>query len=317
MAGDPDLERTRRFSVEEVKRILGLTEPTADRLFAKGRAVLGQDRANQCLELAKLAPLTRRHIPTSAIASLLAGTTELGPEWWSASHRELTFEREWAERGAPNKLLAAGHDDPEKEEGGSCLALLGEWISDDAANRTWGLPVDHVDIQDSAIDGRIVLPDDANPGDRLTAAYGPGGRVWVDVVEREGSTGNGPGPFGSRLAEHGLHDVAEVRAAWAMAASAAPVRLPGEMAGRASDPYSAKLDAGDSRCLFEWAVTNGANARELAGPWRTKDALWSARLRMGLLFSRPGVWITFDEALVGLIDDDHEALSNALAALGC
>jgi hypothetical protein len=89
------------------------------------------------------------------------------------------------------------------------------------------------------------------------------------------------------------------------------------MAGRASDPYSAKLDAGDSRCLFEWAVANGANARELAGPWRTKDALWSARLRMGLLFSRPGVWITFDEALVGLIDDDREALSIALAALGC
>ena len=317
MAGDPDLERTRRYSVAEVKRIIGLAEPTADRLFAKCRAVLGQDRANQCLELAKLAPLTRRHIPTSAIASLLAGTTELSPEWWSSSHKELTFEREWTNRDVPNKVLAAGHSDLETEEGGSCLALLGEWISEDAAVKAWGAPIDHVDIWDASVDGRVVLPADAKAGDRFTAVYAPGGRVWVDVVEREGATGNDPEHYGSRLAERKLHDVAEVRAAWAMAASAAPVRLPGEMAGRASDPYSAKLDAGDSRCLFEWAVANGANVRELAGPWRTKDALWSARLRMGLLFTRPGLWITFDEALVGLIDDDNVALSNAFAALGC
>jgi hypothetical protein len=317
MAGDPDLERTRRFSASEVKRIVGLTEPTADRLFAKCRTVLGQDRANQCLELAKMAPLTRRHIPTSAIASLLAGTTELGADWWAAPHRELTFEREWIDRGAPNKMLAAGHDDPKTDEGGSCLSLLGEWIADDAADKAWGMPIDHVDLNDPAVDGRVVLPAEAAAGDRFTAIYAPGARVWLDVVEREGAAGNGPGRYTSRLAEHRLHDVAEVRAAWAMAASASPVRLPGEMPGRASDPYAAKLDAGDSRCLFEWAVANGANGRELAGPWRTKDALWSARLRLGLLFSRPGAWITFDEAVVGLIDDDNSALSAALAALGC
>jgi hypothetical protein len=315
MAGDPDLERTRRFSALEVKRILGLTEPTADRLFAKARAILGQDRANQCLELAKLAPLTRRHIPISAIASLVAGTSDLGPEWWSSSHKELTVDREWKDLGAPNKLLAAGHADPETEDGGSCLALLGQWISDDAADKAWGLPIDHVDSSDPAIDGGAVVPPEAKAGDRLTAVFAPGGRVWVDVIEQEGATG--PGHLGLRQAEHRLHDVAEVRAAWAMAASALPIRLPGEMPGRANDPFSAKLDATDSRCLFDWAVANGANVRELAGPWRTKDALWTARMRMGLLFSRPGSWITFDEALVGLMDDDNKALSDALNALGC
>jgi hypothetical protein len=315
MAGDPDLERTRRFSASEVKRILRLTEPTADRLFARARAILGQDRANQCLELAKLAPLTRRHIPISAIASLLAGTADLGPEWWSSSHKELSFDREWTDRGAPNRLLAAGHGDPDREEGGSCLALLGEWIADDAADKAWGLPIDHVDIGDPALEGRVALPPEAKAGDRVTVVFAPGGRVWVDVIELEGATG--PERVGSRLAEHRLHDVAEVRAAWAMAASALPMRLPGEMAGRANDPYSAKLDATDSRCLFDWAVAHGGNARELAGPWRTKDALWTARMRLGLLFSRPGSWITFDEALVGLMDDDNEALSDALNALGC
>jgi hypothetical protein len=316
MATDPNLERTRRFSLAEVKRILGLAEPTVDRLFAKTRTVLGQERANQCLELAKLAPLTRRFVPVSAVASLLAGTVDLGAEWWTSPHEELSDEREWTQRGTPDKLLAAGHDDSETEDGGSCLALLAKWIADDSANKAWGRPVDYVDLDDAGVDGRMVLPDGAAAGDRLTAVFAPGGRVWVDVVEHEGAA-RGKAGLGSRLAEHKLHDVAEVRAAWSMATSGAPVRLPGEMPGRPSDPYSAKLAAGDSRCLFEWAVANGANARELAGPWRTKDALWSSRLRLGLIFDRPGIWVTFDEAILSLIDDDEASLTRAMAALGC
>jgi hypothetical protein len=96
---------------------------------------------------------------------------------------------------------------------------------------------------------------------------------------------------------------------------AAPIRLPGETVGRNSDPFADKLEAVDSRRLYEWAVAHGANARELAGPWRTKDALWSARLRMGLIYSLPGVWIAFDDAVVALVDGNEAALNDALNAL--
>jgi len=317
MPTDPNLDRTRRFSVAEVKRILGLAEPTTDRLFTRARAVLGQDRAGSCLELARLAPLTRRHIPTSSIASLVAGTAELGPDWWTTSHQEFTPERSWLPLGTPDAVLAAGHADSEKEAGGSCLSDLGSWIADDAADRDWGRPVDRVAAGTPLVEGGVVLPPDARPGDRLSVAFAPGGRIWVDVVERDGARGRGPGRFSTRPAERRVHDVAEVRSAWAMAVSAAPIRLPGETQGRASDPYGAKLDPTDSRSLFEWAVAHGANGRELAGPWRTKDALWTARLRLGLPFSRPGAWVTFDEAVAALIDDDGAELSRAFAALGC
>lgn len=315
MPTDPDLERTRRYAVAEVRRILGMTEPTPDRLFALARKVIGQDRANLCLDLAKQAPLTRRWVPAAAMASLVAGTQELGPEWWTRMHQELTADRQWADKGLPDKLLTAGHgEDPDNEDGGSCLALLGEWISDDAADNAWGRPVDWVDMAQPRTNG-VVLPPEARAGDRLTAIYAPGGRIWVDVVEHEGGSGAGRSRLGTRLAERKLHDVALIRSAWSMSTSGAPTRLPGEMPGRQSDPFSDKIDAVDSRHLFEWAVAHGANAREIAGPWRTKDALWSARLKMGLLYGRPGVWIAFDDAVVALVDGNDGALGDALNSL--
>ena len=140
MPGDSDLEHTRRFAAGEVKRVLGIVDPTADRLFAKARTVLGADRASRCLELARLAPLSRRWVPTSAIAALVAGTADMGPEWWTRSHEELAENRLWTERGIPDRLLTVGHDDPKTEDGGSCLALLGGWIADDAADKQWGRP---------------------------------------------------------------------------------------------------------------------------------------------------------------------------------
>jgi hypothetical protein len=95
----------------------------------------------------------------------------------------------------------------------------------------------------------------------------------------------------------------------------APIRLPGETAGRNSDPFAEKLEAVDSRRLHEWAIAHGANARDLSGPWRTKDALWAARLRIGLLYSRPGVWLAFDDAVVALVDGNEAALNDAMNAL--
>ena len=333
MASDSDFEKTRRFATGTVKRVLGIAEPTTERLFAKARTVLGQDRAGQCLELAGLARLSDRWIPVSALAALVAGTQSLGPEWWSRQHEGLTPTRTWEKLGIPDALLAAGHGDPATEEGGSCLGLLGLWISDDAADGEWGRPVDRVNMADPTVGGRVAVPAGASAGDRLTASFGPGGRVWVDVIDLDagaeeeagGAVGAARGAasgaaigrprLGSRLAERRYHDVAQVRSAWSIATATGPIRLPGEIPGRSSDPFAAHLDHDSSRRLFQWAVANGENARELAGPWRTKDALWSARLRIGLPHSRPGAWLTFDDAVQAAIDGDDAALMNSLATL--
>jgi hypothetical protein len=312
---DADLDRTRRFALGEVKRLLGMTEPSVDRLFAKARTVLGHDRANRCLDLAKLAPLSNRYVPTSALASLVAGTTDLGADWWTRNHEELTQARSWASLGTPDALLAVGHSDPELEDGGSCLAELGAWIADDAADKAWGRPVDHVDAEDPRVDGRVVLPDGAKVGDRLTAILAPGIRVWADVIEREGMAGPGRSLLGTRLAEQKTHEVAEVRSAWSIAVALGPIRLPGEMPGRQNDPFSDHLDHDASRRLFNWAIANGVSKSDLGGPWRTKDALWTARFRLGLPYSRPGAWYVFDEAVAAAIDGDREVLMDALAAL--
>ncbi len=327
MAGDTDLERTRRYATGEIKRILDVIEPTADRLFARARTVLGQDCANWCLDLAKEAPLTRRWVPMAAIASLVAGTQDLGLDWWTRVHEELADSRLWVGQGVPETLLNVGHGDPETEDGGSCLAVLGEWISDDAANKEWGRPVDRVDMRDSRVDGRIVLPETARTGDRLTAIFAPGGRVWVDVVDgiapavdspagAPPARGRVPSKLGSRLAERRHHQVALIRSAWSLATSVAPIRLPGEMPGRArTDPFADPIEADVSRRLYEWAKANAMVRGEMTGPWRTKDALWSARLKLGLLHARPGAWIAFDDAVTAVVDDDRAELQLALAAL--
>jgi hypothetical protein len=171
----------------------------------------------------------------------------------------------------------------------------------------------------------VGVPKGAKAGDRVTAIVDIGCRVWIDIVDRnaEAESEAGAAPraalpprLGTRLAERRFHDVAQIRPAWAMATSTAPVRLPGETAGRATDPYAAKLEADVSRRLYEWAKAQGVTAQQLAGPWRTIDGLWSARLRLGLIYGRPGAWITFDDAVIAAVDDDRAALQEALASLG-
>jgi hypothetical protein len=334
LASNGDFEKTRRFALAQIKRVLGMAEPTTDRLFAKARTVLGQDRANQILELARLARLSDRWMSVSALAALVAGTQALGPEWWTRPHEALTPTRTWETLGIPEALLAAGHGDLATEDGGSCLALLGLWIADDAADNDWGRPTDRIDMNDPRSVGVVAAPAAASAGDRFTVGFAPGARVWVDVVDldadAEGAVGEARGAGGavgaggasgrprlaSRLAERKYHDVALVQSAWSIATATGPIRLPGEMAGRSSDPFAAHLDHDASRRLFQWAVANGENARELAGPWRTKDALWTARLRLGLPYSRPGAWLMFDDAVVAAIDGNDAAVMNALATLG-
>jgi hypothetical protein len=326
MTIDPDFDRTRRFSAAEVRRLLGVTEPTVDRLFVKARTVLGPERTDLCLNLAHQAPLTRRWVPTAAIAALIVGTAELGREWWARPHEELAPSLLWAVKGVPDNVLTSLRTDPELEDSGSSLAALAGWIADDAANKKWGRPVDRVDPADPRVDGAVGVPPGARAGDRLTAIVSPGGRVWVDVIERGGGEpastrlgtwpgGTGRNPLGTRLAERTYHEAAQVRSAWTIATATGPLRLPGEIAGRATDPFSSPIDRDSSRRIYDWALAHGVTAQQLGVPWRTKDALWTARHRIGLPYGKPGPWVDFDDAVAAAVDGDRGALTQALAAL--
>jgi hypothetical protein len=315
MPSDPGLDGTRRFAAGEVKRILDLPEPTVDRLFARAQKVIGQDHATRCLELARLAPLSHRFVPTSALAALVAGTEALGPEWWVTPHEEIGWDETWTSLGTPEALLASGRSEYGADDANSCLAELARWIADDAADRQWGRPIDRIDPNDPRPDGGVVLPEGAKAGDRFPVAVGYGVRVWVDVVEREGKAPSGAVLLTPRLAEKRFHDVALIRTAWTISVATGPIRLPGETPGRPSDPFADHLDHDSSRRLFTWAVANGASKADLGGPWRTKDQLWTARLRVGLPYSHPGAWFIFDDAVAAAINGDQNAVFNSLAEL--
>lgn len=262
-------------------------------------------------------------MPTSAVAELIVGGRALGIQWWSQSHEGWNVGGGWTDRGTRDALLAAGHDRmARQEDGGSCLALLGQWVSDDAADAQWGRPIDFVDLNDPRGDDRVVLPDGVAPGDRVVAAFDPGARVWVDIVQRHGAPdsdaeekGFRRGSVGSRLGETVLHDAAEAGWAWSMATDTGPILLPGESADDPSDPFLAPIDPDVSRELFAWAADHGATADALGESWRTKRDIWSARFRLGLPYDRPGTWFIFERAVTAVVDGDSLGLAAALEAL--
>jgi hypothetical protein len=305
-------------AVEEAKRLMGLAVLTEDALFDLARAVLGQERGARCLELARLAPLTRRWWATSATASLIVGTRALGTEWWSTIHRDLTGRR-WIARGTPDEYLAANPDDPwSRRQCGSCLATLGVWVADDAANAEWGMPIDFVDFNDDEPDDRVVLPDGARPGDRFVATWDPGSLIEVHVVERAGPPdpsaerrGTRRGRLGTRLGEAWVHDATEAGWAWGMATDTGPIRLPGEIPGTPTDPFAADLDPAVAERLRAWAARNRATADELGGAWSTKDDLWSAWFRLGGPYYTQ-TWWQFGKAATAAVDGDDAGLVEAL-----
>jgi hypothetical protein len=311
---------------------------TEEALFELAGVTLGAGRAARCLELARLSPLTSRSWATSASAALIVGTRALGTDWWSTVHRELAVSwstvhgesagvEYWTARGTPAELLAARQDDFATRPGHSCLETLGDWVAEDAANAEWGMPIDFVDLNDPEPEDRIVLPVDAKPGDQLVAAWDPGGRAYVHVVERSGSPdpraekeGRRRGSIGSELGKIWHNDAANADWAWSMATDTRPIRLPGEIAGEPSDPFAAPLDPSVADRLRAWAARNGASADELGGAWYTKDDLWSARFRLGLPYSSPAEpqvpWLfEFDPAVRAAVDGDNAALVEALSRL--
>jgi hypothetical protein len=104
-----------------------------------------------------------------------------------------------------------------------------------------------------------------------------------------------------------------------MATDTGPIRFPGETAGRPTDPFAAPLDYTVADRLRVWAAKNGATAKQLGGPWHSKDDLWSARFRLGLPYSSPatspkwpGTWLEFDRAASAAVDGDTATLQQAL-----
>lgn len=184
-----------------------------------------------------------------------------------------------------------------------------------------GTAVDYVDLNDPRPEDRIVLPGGVTPGDRFVAAFDPGSRVWVDIVQWDHSDllaeerGHRRGLIGSKLAEHDICEVSEAGWAWAVATDVGPIRLPGEGAGGPGDPFAEQLDPEVARRLREWAAAHEDDRGKIGNPWRTKADLWAARFRLGLPGHRGGDWYRFDQASRAAVDGDIISLHKALSEL--
>ncbi len=322
---------TRQRATEMLSALLGISHVSTDSLFDLASEVLGQSRTERCLELSRLARLSRRWAATGAVAEFIAGTRLLGETWWGRPHLAMVIDNNlggqrrmirWEDRGTPDAHLARPEPRPERGvHGPTILESVGYWIQDDAADRQWGRPVDYVDLNDPAAEDRILLPADAKPGNRFVASFDPGSRVWVDIVQWDQpdplaeERGHRRGLVGSKLAEHDICDVSEAGWAWSVAIDIGPVHLPGEVAGGASDPFGEPLDPEVARQLWEWVTSHEDDAGKIGSPWRTKADLWSARFRLGLPWHRNGNWHLFDQASCAAIDGDLTSLNDAIAKL--
>jgi hypothetical protein len=282
--GESQLERSRAFAREEVARLLGIdVDPLQLADLAAGE--LGPQRVAHCLRLAARARLTRRAAATAHVATLVVGTRALGETWWTST--------------GDARLAAAG---------AGALEGLAARISDDCADERWGAPIGEVDLDDPRADDRVGLPAGACPGDTFVAAWDPGCRVVVDVVERDDGVG-------SILGDVRYDDTAEIAWAWGLAAAGAPLRLPGEVAGTPSDPFAVALDARAARRLRAWAGEREADQQRLGGAWRTRGDLWEAYHRLGLPYERDGSWHGFEILARAAVDGDPDEVGYALARL--
>ena len=330
MPVDPSFDHVRSKAASMVSELLHLTDLSADALFGLAVEVLGSSRTGLCLAIARLAPLSRRSIVTSEVAELILGTRTLGESWWTRSHEEMVIDRDrigsypvrWEGRGAPDLLLAAGQAEATVSSfRSSTLTILGNWISDDAANARWGRPVDFVDLNDGGGTDRILLPPSAQAGDRFVASFDPGHRIWVDVVEwneipdpEAERMGLRRGRIGTRLNGHEIDDVNNVGWAWAIATDGGPIWLPGESIGGPDDPFDVAIESSVSDELYEWAGANGAEPELLGDRWTNKGEIWTARGRLGLPY-RKGSWPYFNRAVSAIVDGNSDELRDAMALL--
>jgi len=303
-----DLSKTREDAARQARTLLGIDDLGTNALFSLAETVFGQHRSSRCLDLARLVRLSRRAGATSSVAELIVGTRDLGAEWWSRAHEDMTAPATWEDRGTPDQLLARTVSSPIEAE--TILRQLASWISDDAADALWGRPIDYVDLNDPNADDRVHLPENTVEGDRLLASFDPGHRVWARVVRRADRgdpalepSGRRRNRLGSVLAETEIVSVSDAGWAYAIATNVGPINLPGEMPGGPSDPFMATIGPNQAKRLSTWALKRDHDIAERCR-WLTKGDIWSSYFQLGLPYSRTGEWWAFDRAASAIVDGE-------------
>jgi hypothetical protein len=306
-------------AANQARDILGIDDLGTTALFDLADAILGPRRSAKYLELSRLVRLTRRSVATSALAEVVVGTRDLGIEWWSRPHQEMSGLGIWLSRGTPDELLTRAPGSASEAE--MRLSRLGDWAADDAADARWGRPIDFVDLNDARADDRLRLPDGIAAGDRVVASFDPGSRVWAVIVrrdksdeaaqDREGYRRNG---LGSVLAEHELINVAEVGWAYAIATNTGPIHLPGETAGQHGDPFTDLVQPEAAERLSSWALKHDEEIAKQC-QWLTRGDVWSAYFRLGLPYSRTGEWWPFERAATAVVDGEVAEIERRMMEL--
>ncbi|MBB6349166.1 hypothetical protein ACWGH8_07845 [Nonomuraea muscovyensis] len=268
-----------------VSALLGEERPTAEALLADARPVLGDERTGRCLDLALGASLTRRSAELSAIAGLLVGTRDLGPEWWTRGRG--------GKLPAPDEVLVtAVAIEPWTDL--TALEMLAAWIADDAADALWGAPVAEVDLNSWQAEDRFALPPDVRPGRRLVVHFDAGGRLDAVVTRRADDE------LGSNLDFQSLRysRPAEAQWSWGVAAGLGPHPLPGDE----PDPYAREVDPRAAGILRDWALRHGATREQIGEGWRHVGDVVSAIERVDWMW-RSGEWFGWWRGASALVDD--------------
>ncbi len=267
-----------------VRDLLGEEHPTAGALIADARPVIGDERTGRCVGLALGASLTRRSAELAAIAALLVGTRDLGAEWWTRPRG--------GKLPAPDEVLrTAVAIEPWTDL--TALEMLAAWVSDDAADQLWGVPVAEVDLNSWQAEDRIGLPREARPGQRLVVHFDAGGRLDAVVTRRP------DGDLGSNLDFDSLRysRPAEAQWSWGVAAGLWPHRLPDDE----PDPYTKPVEAAAARILRDWALRHGATAAQLGERWADVGDVVAAIERVDWMW-RSAEWFGWWRGVSALVD---------------
>ncbi|WP_043634094.1 hypothetical protein [Nonomuraea candida] len=268
-----------------VRNLLGEERPTAETLIGVVRPVLGDDRTDRTLELALGAQLTRRSAELAALAALLVGTRELGAGWWVTPRG--------GKLPPPDEVVrTAVAIEPWTDL--TALEMLAAWISDDAADQMWGVPVAQVDLNSWQAEDRFRLPPGVKPGQRLVVHFDAGGRLDAVVTRRADEE------LGSNLDFHSLRysRPAEAQWSWGVAAGLGPHRLPGE----SPDPYAREVPSAAAGILRAWAMRHGATQEQLGERWETVGDVVAAIERVDWMW-RSGEWFGWWRGASALVDD--------------
>jgi hypothetical protein len=276
-----------------IRDLLGEERPDAAVLLREAGTVLGADRVERCVELARGAPLTRRSTELAALAGLLVGTRELGEEWWRR------------ERGGklptPDEVLRTSTAiDPWTDL--TVLEMLAAWIADDVADGVWGRPFAVTDLNSWQAEDRVELPEDATPGQRIVVSFDAGGRLDAVVLRRPDDE------LGSNLDFDSLRysRPAEAQWSWGVAAGLGPHHLDED-----PDPYEEPVDAEAAEILHTWALRHGASAQQAGEVWKVKGDVVAAIEKADWMW-RSAEWFAWWRGVAALVDGEPEQLAARL-----